>query len=167
MSDSRIHSPRIDRPRRHGRLSARILAKAAGAASLLALAFSAAALAGSAPLVGTAHNAHLRATILVDAQGRTLYVLSGESTHHLLCTSHACLAAWPPLTVSHSSRLSLGAGAHGHLGTLRRGSTEQVTLNGMPLYLFVGDHGKGEANGEGIASFGGTWHAVLSSGRSR
>jgi hypothetical protein len=36
----------------------------------------------------------------------------------------------------------------------------QVALRGRPLYRFSGDHAKGEANGEGIESFGGTWHAV-------
>lgn len=31
---------------------------------------------------------------------------------------------------------------------------------GMPLYRFAGDGAKGQANGEGIQSVGGTWHVV-------
>jgi predicted lipoprotein with Yx(FWY)xxD motif len=33
-------------------------------------------------------------------------------------------------------------------------------LNGHPLYRFGGDRSKGQANGEGIKSYGGVWHVV-------
>ena len=46
----------------------------------------------------------------------------------------------------------------------RRNGLLQVTLRGMPLYRFSGDHAKGQANGEGIESFGGIWHAVAAAG---
>jgi len=36
----------------------------------------------------------------------------------------------------------------------------QVTLGGLPLYRYSGDHAKGEANGQSIHSFGGTWHVL-------
>ena len=61
-----------------------------------------------------------------------------------------------------NSRLVTGAGLHGKLGTLHRaGGPAQATLNGKPLYRYSGDRGHGEANGEGIEAFGGTWHAAL------
>ena len=134
-------------------------------AALLAVgaSFAAVALAaGGAATVGSASNAGLGKRVAVSAQGRTLYALSPESTHHLLCTSAACLKTWPPLTVSsRKTKLKAGSGVHGHLGILRRSDGRlQVTLRGLPLYRFSGDHGKGEANGEGLQSFGGTWHAV-------
>ncbi len=157
---------KLDRPRSRGRVR-RLLAGSALACALLGLALAGFALASGTPVVSASHNSRLHTNILVNAQGRTLYVLSPETTHHLLCTSHACLSSWPPVTVSHSARLSEGSGVHGSLGLLRRGGSEQVTLNGMPLYLFAGDQGRGEANGEGLSSFGGTWHAVLASGRPR
>jgi predicted lipoprotein with Yx(FWY)xxD motif len=125
--------------------------------------FAAVALAaGGAATVGSAANAGLGRRVAVNAQGRTLYALSPESAHHLLCTSAACLKAWPPLTVtSAKTKLRGGSGVHGRLGILRRSDGRlQVTLRGLPLYRFSGDHGKGEANGEGLQSFGGTWHAV-------
>jgi predicted lipoprotein with Yx(FWY)xxD motif len=95
-------------------------------------------------------------------QGRTLYELSGETSRHLLCRSPGCLRLWPALTVaSHSTKLKLGAGLHGRLALLRRsGGALQVTLNGHPLYRYSSDRARGQANGEGIVSFGGTWHAV-------
>lgn len=116
----------------------------------------------TSPTVDSATNAKLGAEVVVNAQGRTLYALSPETSAHLLCRSAACLANWPPLTV-RSRKVSLkdGAGVQGRLGLVPRGKASfQVTLRGMPLYRFAGDHGRDEANGEGIKGFGGTWHAV-------
>jgi hypothetical protein len=40
----------------------------------------------------------------------------------------------------------------------------QLTLGGRPLYTFVGDGGKAhKSTGEGVVSFGGTWHVVAAS----
>lgn len=140
------------------------------AGALLAFAVSIASMAAfataSAPVVSAAKNGRFHQNILVNAQGRTLYVLSGETDSHLLCRSSECLAVWPALTVSSHS-ISGGGGVHGSLGVLRRGHELQVTLDGQPLYLFQGDSSRGQVNGENIKSFGGTWHAVLSSGHAR
>jgi len=52
----------------------------------------------------------------------------------------------------------------GRLGILRRSNGMlQVTLRGMPLYRFTQDHSVGEANGQGLKSFGGTWHVISAS----
>jgi predicted lipoprotein with Yx(FWY)xxD motif len=112
--------------------------------------------------VDSAHDAALSATILVDAKGRTLYALSGETTRHLECTSAQCLKFWPMLTVASSrTKLKAGAGVKGKLGLLKRpGGIFQVTLRGLPLYRFLGDTSAGTANGQLIASFGGVWHVV-------
>lgn len=147
-------------PRRYGRP----LSRALGVLTLAVVAmFAAMALASnSAPVVGSATNAKFAEKIVVDAHGRTLYALSPETTHHLLCKSSECLKFWPPLTVhSRKSKLTAGSGVRGHLGILRRSNgTLQVTLGGLPLYRFSGDSAKGAANGENIHSFGGTWHVV-------
>jgi predicted lipoprotein with Yx(FWY)xxD motif len=146
------------RGRAQGVIVVAVTALLAAGASFAAVALA----AGGAATVGSASNASLGKRVTVNAQGRTLYALSPESTHHLLCTSAACLKTWPPVTVpSHKTRLKDGSGVHGRLGILRRSDGRlQVTLRGLPLYRFSGDHGKGEANGEGLQSFGGTWHAV-------
>ncbi|HEX9482856.1 MAG TPA: hypothetical protein VF927_12205 [Solirubrobacteraceae bacterium] len=124
-----------------------------------------AALAASTLTVKSAANSTLGKTVVVNPAGRTLYSLSGESSHHLLCKSSECAHFWPPLVVpSRATRLKDGAGVHGTLGLIRRPSGSlQVTLRGKPLYRFSGDHSSGQANGEGIRSFGGTWHAVTAS----
>lgn len=135
--------------------------------AVLALAFAASlatiALAASAPLaVGSASNSALGKQIVVNAQGRTLYALSPETTHHLLCKTSECMRFWPPLTVhSSKTKLEAGPGVHGHLAILRRSNgVLQVTLGGLPLYRYSGDHTKGDANGQSIHSFGGTWHVL-------
>lgn len=138
------------------------------AAATLAFATSLAAIAfagGTATTIDSASNTTLSEQVAVSAQGRTLYALSPETTGHLLCKSSECLKFWPPVTVpSRATKLKAGAGIHGTLGIFRRANgTLQVTLRGMPLYRFAGDHAKGEANGQGIKSFGGTWHAVTAS----
>lgn len=151
--------PPAPRSRRAARSSVAVLvaiAAAAGLSSGIAVA------GGGTPVVGAAPNQQLNETLVVDRQGHTLYALSPETAHHLLCKSHACQQIWPPVTVrSAKLKLHAGPGVQGHLGLLRRSSGKwQLTLRGRPLYRFSGDGAKGAANGEGIKSFGGTWHAV-------
>jgi predicted lipoprotein with Yx(FWY)xxD motif len=134
---------------------------AAAAVLLLAVSLTAMALAASAPTVSSTSSAKLKEQIVVNAQGRTLYWLSPETTHHLLCKTSQCFKFWPPLTVgSASTKLTAGPGVHGTLGILHRNGFFQVTLRGEPLYSFAEDHAKGQVNGQGLRSFGGTWHAV-------
>jgi len=138
----------------------------AAATLVFAVSLAAIALAGStSTTVGSAANATLGEQVAVNSQGQTLYALSPETTSHLLCKSSECLKFWPPLTVpSRTSKLKAATGVHGTLGILRRSNgTLQVTLRGMPLYRYSGDRAKGEANGQNIKSFGGTWHAATAS----
>ena len=150
-------------------MSRRRLTSFAGAlAALAALAVSLAAFAVASTTtlkLATAPSATLGKRVAVNPQGRTLYALSPETAHHLLCRA-ACLRFWPPLTVpSRATKLKLGGGLHGRLSLLKRsGGALQVTLNGRPLYRYSGDRGRGQVHGEGIVSFGGTWHAVAVAG---
>jgi predicted lipoprotein with Yx(FWY)xxD motif len=124
------------------------------------------ALAKSRTVLKTADNATLNKAIVVDARGLTVYTLSGEGAYHLKCKkAGGCFANWPPLTVaSAKTKLKAGPGVKGKLRILRRSGIFQVTLDGHPLYRFVGDGGKkGKATGEGITAFGGTWHVVPAS----
>jgi predicted lipoprotein with Yx(FWY)xxD motif len=47
---------------------------------------------------------------------------------------------------------------------MRSDGTQQVTYNGHPLYLYVGDQKPGDTNGEGITAFGGGWFALSPAG---
>ena len=110
----------------------------------------------SAAIVKSASNATLGATVLVNAQGMTLYSLSGEHGGKFICTSSACLQVWHPLSTSTGTP----SGSVSSLGTVKRpDGTEQVTYKGMPLYTFTQDQTPGEAKGQGIKDVG-TWSAV-------
>ncbi len=128
--------------------------------SILAIAaiFAGPGLAGAAKTlrIKTAHIAHPSKTVLVAANGHTLYTLSKETTHHIICKGSACLATWPPLKIAKGVT-PVGAA---HLGVMKRSEGfMQVTLNGRPLYRFSGDAKKGDANGEGLKDVG-TWHVA-------
>jgi len=105
-------------------------------------------------------------TVVVDAQGVTLYALSGERVGHLKCVSSTCFGRWLPYKVSATAKLTTAKGVSGALSKLQRvkGKFFQVMLNGHPLYRFATDNNKkGSALGEGKKSFGGTWHVVAAS----
>jgi predicted lipoprotein with Yx(FWY)xxD motif len=120
------------------------------------------------PNVKTAHNASLGATILVDRNGMTLYELKPETSKHLLCTSSACIHVfWPPAKVGKTEKLAKGTGVKGSLRRLPRKGFDQLTLDGHPLYHFFLDKHKGSDGGNGIMSFGGTWHVVKESSSSK
>ena len=154
---------RTARSRRRGRPSRLVAFVALVTVAVVAM-FAAMALASgsTAPTLTAGTNTKFSEKIVLDAHGRTLYALSPETAHRLLCKSNECLKVWPPLTVrSSKTKLVDGSGVHGHLGILRRSNGMlQVTLGGLPLYHFSGDSARGAANGEGIKSFGGMWHAI-------
>ena len=129
------------------------------AALLVALAAVLAGVAGAAakPMVSTAHNARLKATILVNSSGRTLYHLSVEHKGHFICVDKTCLSFWHPLLVPKGTKPA-GRVA---LTTVRRpNGTLQVAYRGEPLYTFVQDKKRGDVKGEGFKDVG-VWHAAV------
>ena len=112
-------------------------------------------------VVMTADNAKL-GTVLVDSTGKTLYTLTNGGKA-VACTGQ-CPTFWPPLLLPSGATSATGAAGVTGLATTAANGGMQVTENGLPLYRFSGDTKAGDANGEGIASFGGTWHTVKASG---
>jgi predicted lipoprotein with Yx(FWY)xxD motif len=102
--------------------------------------------------------------VLANSSHMSLYGLSVESVHKLVCNG-ACLTYWPPLEVSSATKsVSLGPGVSGVVGFVARSATKkQVTFDGIPLYLFIKDTKPGQTFGEGVAAFGGTWGLVRAS----
>jgi len=101
--------------------------------------------------------------VLVNSGGRTLYLFNPDKQKMVTCTG-ACAAVWPPLDVTAKPAAGTGIKA-ALLGTVRapNGKT-QVTYNHWPLYTFADDSKAGEANGQGLTAFGGTWFAITSAG---
>jgi predicted lipoprotein with Yx(FWY)xxD motif len=102
-------------------------------------------------------------TILVDSQGRTVYLFEKDSGAKSSCFG-GCAAAWPP--VRASGKPTVGSGLNASLvGTTPRSDGQaQVTYNGHPLYRFAGDQKAGDTNGQGLTEFGGSWFALSSAG---
>jgi len=102
-------------------------------------------------------------TILVDSTGRTLYMLTADTSTMSACTG-GCVSIWAPLAAMGT--LTAGSGLNASLlGAITRSDgSKQVTYNGHPLYTFLQDGGPGHENGEGISSFGGSWYVLNLSG---
>jgi len=101
--------------------------------------------------------------ILVDSQGRTLYLFQRDSGTKSTCTG-GCAVDWPPLRAPGMPTVGGGANASIVATSARSDGKPQVTYNGHPLYRFSGDPGPNDTNGQGVNAFGGLWYALSSSG---
>ena len=101
--------------------------------------------------------------VLVDSQGRTLYLFTKDTGSTSTCTG-ACAVNWPPLLVTGKASVGSGASASMVSTSARTDGTTQLTYNGHPLYLFKNDTKAGDTNGEGVTAFGGNWYAVSPGG---
>jgi predicted lipoprotein with Yx(FWY)xxD motif len=101
--------------------------------------------------------------ILVDQQGRTLYLFMKDKNDKSACAG-ACAVGWPPLLTN--GKPNAGKGVQSKLlGTTVRKSGMQVTYAGHPLYMFFGDHKAGQTNGEGSTAFGAAWYVLGANGQ--
>jgi predicted lipoprotein with Yx(FWY)xxD motif len=117
---------------------------------------------GQAATVGMANNGGL-GKILVDSQGRTLYLFQADKGTKSSCTG-ACASAWPPVRASGKPVAGSGIAAS-KLGTTPRSDGKpQVTYNGHPLYTFASDQSPGDATGQGVNAFGALWYTVSPAG---
>jgi predicted lipoprotein with Yx(FWY)xxD motif len=101
-------------------------------------------------------------TILVDQQGRSLYLFLKDKNHKSACAG-ACAKFWPPLMTNGKPKAGKGAQAK-LLGTTVRKAGTQVTYAGHPLYLYKGDKKAGQTNGQGTTFFGGAWYVLAPNG---
>jgi predicted lipoprotein with Yx(FWY)xxD motif len=117
---------------------------------------------GQSATFGVADN-DILGKILVDAQGRTLYLFEKDTGTKSTCTG-ACAAEWPPLRVDGSTVLGTGLSAGKVGSTARSDGKAQVTYNGRPIYRYAADRKAGDINGQGINAFGGGWFALSPTG---
>jgi predicted lipoprotein with Yx(FWY)xxD motif len=99
-------------------------------------------------------------SILVDQDGKTLYLFEADSKNKSNC-SGGCLDLWPPIMANGKATAGSGVSA-GMIGAATGSS--QVTYAGHPLYWFSGDTKAGDTNGEGLDDFGGEWYAISPAG---
>lgn len=92
----------------------------------------------------------MRDGVLTDAAGRTVYIFDKDAVGKSNC-SGGCLAQWPAFVAKPD------AVAKGEFGLIDAQGARQWTVNGKPLYYFVGDTKAGDRNGNGM---GGVWHVI-------
>jgi len=103
-----------------------------------------------------------KGTVLVDAQGLTLYWFAMDSATTSNCTG-SCTTYWPPLT--GTAIAAAGTSLPHGFGTIRRTDGQlQATYDGHPLYTYTGDTAAGMIAGNGLNASGGLWWAVTPSG---
>lgn len=97
-------------------------------------------------------------TILADADGFTLYVFTVDTDGESTCYDD-CADLWPPVPGDSAISTDLDASIFGT--TTRTDGSEQLTVNGQPLYLYTPDANPGDITGQGV---GGVWFVVDSAG---
>lgn len=105
--------------------------------------------------------------VVVDGRGRTVYNLTSGGHRNVPCdASNGCTTVWPDLPLPDgTSGAKAGSGINASLlGTMKVGSETYPTYNGWLMYEYTGDSGPGQAHGQGIQSFGGTWYALNAAG---
>jgi predicted lipoprotein with Yx(FWY)xxD motif len=116
---------------------------------------------GASATVGVAKSS--LGSILVDSTGRTLYLFKADVGMTSACTG-ACATAWPPLLSASAPTAGTGLTASKLATITRSGGKRQVTYNGHPVYLYVGDKKPGDVSGQGVTAFGAAWFALSPAG---
>ena len=102
--------------------------------------------------------------ILVDGNGRTLYLFEADKPNMSNC-SGACLSIWPAFT-SQGKPQAHGGALAAKIGTISTGNgKKQVTYNGHPLYYYAADQNSGDTTGQGLKQFGAAWYVLATSGK--
>jgi predicted lipoprotein with Yx(FWY)xxD motif len=102
---------------------------------------------------------------LVDATGRTLYILQKDSTGASSCYD-ACSTQWPPLLAPKGKPKALDPSIQGNaiVNIQRTDGSVQVTYHGHPLYHYAQDQAAGQINGAGVKDQFGEWYLVTPAG---
>ena len=104
---------------------------------------------------------------LVNGQGLTLYMFVPDHQRGRSTCYNACASSWPPLRLPTGVTIPVAAGQAkvSLLGTTtRKDGGLEVTYNGWPLYLWVGDGSPGQATGQRINGSGGYWYVLSPKG---
>ena len=97
-------------------------------------------------------------TVLVDPDGFTVYVFLNDTNGESTCYD-SCAATWPAVPGDTAISSDLDDSIFGT--TTRTDGTEQLTVDGQPLYLYAPDTNPGDTGGQGV---GDIWFVVGSDG---
>jgi predicted lipoprotein with Yx(FWY)xxD motif len=99
--------------------------------------------------------------ILVDGNGKTLYVFTKDAPDTVNCDAK-CQANWPPLVSSGTPKLGPGVDASLIGSTALPNGEKVITYDHMPLYYFFQDTQPGQISGENVGS---VWFVVSPDGK--
>jgi predicted lipoprotein with Yx(FWY)xxD motif len=116
--------------------------------------------AGGAAKLKTAELGDLGKAV-VDGNGRTVYVFDNDVQGKSNCDGD-CAAKWPPVAAGTGTPQLDGVDASLVGTTTRKDGSKQLTLGGLPLYLFAKDSKAGDAKGQAV---GGVWWVVGPDGK--
>jgi predicted lipoprotein with Yx(FWY)xxD motif len=98
--------------------------------------------------------------VIVDGNGRTVYVFDKDTSGKSNCEGD-CLAKWPAVPAEGTPKLD-GIDAS-LVGTVTRSDgSKQLSIAGLPVYLFAQDSKAGQAKGQAV---GGVWWVVGADGK--
>jgi predicted lipoprotein with Yx(FWY)xxD motif len=105
-------------------------------------------------------------SVLVDSQGRTLYVFAPDKAAKVTCLG-ACATVWPPLALPAGQKPVVSGQANVSLvgSDPNPAGGRVVTYAGWPLYTYVADSAPGLASGQALNRNGGVWYVIGSSGK--
>jgi predicted lipoprotein with Yx(FWY)xxD motif len=98
--------------------------------------------------------------ILVDGEGRTLYLFTPDEAGEPTCYE-GCAQAWPPLLAEGEITVGEGLDDTDFSTATRTDGGEQVKIGTWPLYYFANDAAPGDTNGQGLND---VWYVVSPSG---
>lgn len=87
--------------------------------------------------------------ILVTNKGMTVYTFDNDPAGKSVCNG-ACATNWPPVA-------PVGTPSAPFSVITRDDGSQQLALNGKPLYLFAADKAPGERKGDNVKNI---WHVV-------
>jgi predicted lipoprotein with Yx(FWY)xxD motif len=101
-------------------------------------------------------------TIVVNGQGRSVYVYTKDTQNSGVSTCYdQCAGVWPAVVTT--SATPVVQGVTGTVATIKRtDGTMQVTVNGWPLYTFASDTAAGDVAGQGVMNI---WFVMTPAGQ--
>lgn len=102
--------------------------------------------------------------VLVDGEGRTLYIFEPDEAAEVTCTG-GCADKWPPLYTPGDTQTELGDGvdADAIASVIDQDGALVITYDEWPLYRYTSDD-LGEVTGNGKDQNGGVWWALSPTG---
>jgi predicted lipoprotein with Yx(FWY)xxD motif len=100
--------------------------------------------------VVTLQSSNTLGDILIDGNGKSLYVFAKDVNRQSQCTG-GCLADWP---IYYATDLKPGAGINltDFTTITRSDGAQQTAYKGWPLYYYAGDNAAGDTNGEAVGN---------------